>query len=154
MTLAAREPRFGFNTAASQLGETRIVNQEAVPGDQHRPLRSELTALGLALRDPRTPWHAKVLALCVVGYAMSPLDLIPDPIPVLGMLDDLILLPLGIALVHRLIPAAILMDARARVAAGERIVPPGGRLGTGIIVAIWLILALLTVRIAVHLLGW
>jgi uncharacterized membrane protein YkvA (DUF1232 family) len=132
----------------------RTVNQEALPGDHHRPLRSELTALGLALRDPRTPWHAKVLALCVVGYAMSPLDLIPDPIPVLGMLDDLILLPLGIALLRRLIPAVILMDARARVAAGERIVPPGGRLGTGIIVAIWLILALLTVRFAAHLLGW
>jgi hypothetical protein len=70
------------------------------------------------------------------------------------MLDDLILLPLGIALLRRLIPAVILMDARARVAAGERIVPPGGRLGTGIIVAIWLILALLTVRFAAHLLGW
>ncbi len=130
------------------------MSQEASTGDSHRPLRSELTALVLALRDPRTPWYAKVLAFCVVGYAMSPLDLIPDPIPVLGVLDDLILLPLGIALLRRLIPAAILMDARARVAAGERIVPPVGWLGTGIIVAIWLILALLTVRTAARLLGW
>ncbi len=129
------------------------MDQQTPHGDRRRSLRAEVTALGFALTDPRTPWHVKALALCVVGYAMSPLDLIPDPIPILGLLDDLILLPLGIALVRRLIPAPILIDAQARVDAGDRMVPPGGRIGTGIIVAVWLALALLALGIAARLLS-
>jgi uncharacterized membrane protein YkvA (DUF1232 family) len=77
-------------------------------------LRREIGALYLAVRDPRTPWYAKLLGLAIVGYALSPLDLIPDPIPVLGYLDDLILLPLAILLVRRLIPPDVLADARQR----------------------------------------
>ena len=79
-----------------------------------KQLKSLITALSNAYRDPRTPWPARIVALCVVGYALSPIDLIPDPIPVLGYLDDLILLPLGVALAVRLIPDAVWAEARAQ----------------------------------------
>ena len=81
-----------------------------------RRLKNEIMTLYLAARDPRTPWYAKVVIACVVAYALSPIDLIPDFIPVLGYLDDLILLPLGIYLALKLIPAEVLIDARRRAA--------------------------------------
>lgn len=73
-----------------------------------------MAVLSLAMKHPDTPWPAKVVAALVVAYALSPLDLIPDFVPVLGYLDDLILLPLGIALAIRLIPAAVLEECRRR----------------------------------------
>ena len=79
-------------------------------------LRDETYALYLASRDPRTPWYAKVMVAAVVGYAASPIDLIPDFIPVLGQLDDLLLVPLGIALAIRMIPREVMVEKR-RVAA-------------------------------------
>lgn len=79
-------------------------------------LKTELKALQIAYRDPRTPWAARACVLLVVGYALSPIDLIPDFIPVLGYLDDLILVPLGLALAIRLIPAEVLADARQTAA--------------------------------------
>src|SRR5918998_6471079 len=82
-----------------------------------RQLKRELYALYLAYKDPRVPWYARLFAACVVGYAFSPIDLIPDPIPVLGYLDDLLLVPLGIALAVRLIPPQVLADCRARAEA-------------------------------------
>ena len=81
-----------------------------------RRLKNEIMTLNLAARDPRTPWHAKAIIVCVVAYALSPIDLIPDFIPVLGYLDDLLLLPLGIYLALKLIPAEVLTDARRRAA--------------------------------------
>ena len=80
-------------------------------------LKREIAALWFALRDPATPWYAKALGVLVVGYAMSPLDLIPDFIPILGYLDDIILLPLGLALLRRLIPAEVMVRCRERAAA-------------------------------------
>jgi uncharacterized membrane protein YkvA (DUF1232 family) len=80
-------------------------------------LRNESYALYLASRDPRTPWYAKLLVAGVVAYAVSPIDLIPDFIPVLGQLDDMILLPIGIALAIRLVPSAVLEEKRAQAAA-------------------------------------
>jgi uncharacterized membrane protein YkvA (DUF1232 family) len=77
-----------------------------------KQLETEVYALYLAGRDPRVPWYAKVLAVCVVAYALSPIDLIPDFIPVLGYVDDLILLPLGIALTLKLIPPDVLTECR------------------------------------------
>ena len=77
-------------------------------------LKREAVALYFAARDPRTPLVAKLLAVAVVAYALSPIDLIPDFIPVIGLLDDLVLLPLGIALVLRLIPPEAMADARAK----------------------------------------
>ncbi|MEA2597099.1 MAG: hypothetical protein QOF01_3568 [Thermomicrobiales bacterium] len=110
-----------------------------------RRLKTELVALSLAYRDPRTPWYAKVVAACVVGYAFSPLDLIPDPIPILGYLDDLVLLPLGIALAIRLIPPAVLADARAQANDPDRPRAPANRLAAAAIVLVWLALAALAV---------
>lgn len=99
-------------------------------------LKTEIGALALAARDPRVPWPAKLLAAALVAYALSPLDLIPDPIPVLGQLDDLLILPLGIWLVLRLVPPAVMADLRARAA-----LPAGGHgrwIAAGAIVALWL----------------
>ena len=72
-----------------------------------------MRAIYFAARDPRTPWYAKALALCVAGYALSPIDLIPDFVPVLGYLDDLVIVPLGILTVLRLIPPEIMAENRA-----------------------------------------
>jgi uncharacterized membrane protein YkvA (DUF1232 family) len=73
-------------------------------------------AIYFAARDPRTPWYAKALALCVAGYALSPIDLIPDFVPVLGYLDDLVIVPLGMLAVLRLIPPEIMAENRAAAA--------------------------------------
>jgi len=108
-----------------------------------RGLKRETYALYLACRDPRTPWIAKTLAACVVAYAFSPLDLIPDAIPVLGYLDDLVLIPLGVVLVRRLIPPEVLEDCRRR--ADERCAGrhPARWVAAAIIVTIWLAVGVL-----------
>src|SRR5436190_23901196 len=82
-----------------------------------RILKRDVVALYLAARDPRVPWYAKIVAACVAAYALSPIDLIPDFIPVLGYLDDIILVPLGIALAIRLIPPAIFQEHRETASA-------------------------------------
>lgn len=105
-----------------------------------RGLKRDVVALWLAARDPRAPWTAKVLAGAVAAYALSPIDLIPDFIPVLGYLDDLVLVPLGIALAVRLIPAPMMADLRARAEALlER---PSSRGAAVVIVILWLAAAL------------
>ncbi len=83
-------------------------------------LREEIFAISLAQKDPRTPWYTKALAVCVVGYAFTPIDLIPDFIPVLGLLDDLVLIPLGVAVVAKLIPAEVLNECRQKAATDLR----------------------------------
>lgn len=80
-------------------------------------LYRDIHVLRLAARDPRLPWHVKLAALCVAFYVLSPIDLIPDFIPVVGYLDELIIVPLGIFLVVKLIPAVILAEHRAAVLA-------------------------------------
>jgi uncharacterized membrane protein YkvA (DUF1232 family) len=82
-------------------------------------LKRELVALYLASRDPRTPWYAKTMIAAVVAYALSPIDLIPDFIPIFGYLDDLVLLPIGIWLAIRMIPPEILQDCRERAATAD-----------------------------------
>ena len=82
-----------------------------------RTIKRDVIAVYLAARDPRMPWYAKVLALCVAGYALSPIDLIPDFIPVLGYLDDVIIVPLGILAVIKLIPPQIMAEHRTAAAA-------------------------------------
>ncbi len=99
-----------------------------------RTLKSDVIALWLAARDPRTPWHAKAVAGVVAAYALSPIDLIPDFIPVLGYLDDLILVPLGIALAARLIPPALFSELRAAAVRSER---PASKLAIVVIVTVW-----------------
>ena len=107
--------------------------------EKARALKRETTALWFALRDPRTPWAARLVGALVVAYALSPIDLIPDFIPVLGLLDDLILLPLGIALCIRLIPADVFEDARRRAIDAE--LRPVNRFAAAVIVLIWIGLA-------------
>jgi uncharacterized membrane protein YkvA (DUF1232 family) len=113
-----------------------------------RQLKLETYAIYLAYRDPRTPWYARLFALCVVGYAFSPIDLIPDPIPILGYLDDLILVPLGIALALRMIPPPVLADCRAQAQAATGQDRPRSWIAAVVVVAIWLLCA-----VAVVLLG-
>jgi uncharacterized membrane protein YkvA (DUF1232 family) len=120
-----------------------------------RRIKRDTFALYLACRDPRVPWYAKVLAACVVAYAFSPFDLIPDFIPVLGYLDDLIIVPLGIALVVHLVPPGVMADCRQqaadRIAAGSQ--KPTNWIGAAFIVAVWLLLAALAVRVGLRVSG-
>lgn len=111
-----------------------------------RNLKVEVHALYLAYRDPRVPWYGRVFAACVVAYAFSPLDLIPDPIPVLGYLDDLILVPLGIALALRMIPPHVMEETRAKARAATQAGKPTNWVVAGIIIAVWVLLAWLTIR--------
>ena len=108
-----------------------------------RELKKETYALYLACRHPQTPLFAKIVAACVVGYAFSPIDLIPDFIPVLGLLDDLILIPLGIALVIRLIPPGVFEESRQKASAEMASGKPTNRLAAAIIVIVWISLAVL-----------
>ena len=105
-----------------------------------REMKRDVHALYLAARDPRVPWYAKAVALFVAAYALSPIDLIPDFIPVIGYLDDVIIVPLGIMLAVRLIPPDILAEHRA--AANEAALRPASRTAALVIVAIWIGLAL------------
>ncbi|MBM4269904.1 MAG: DUF1232 domain-containing protein [Deltaproteobacteria bacterium] len=102
-----------------------------------RDLRVEVHALSLAARDPRVPWYAKVLAACIVAYALSPIDLVPDFIPLLGYLDDLVLIPLGVLVVRRLVPTAVLDDCRARSRAAISEGKPVSWVAAAVIVSIW-----------------
>src|SRR5207253_6066917 len=79
-----------------------------------RELKVELIALALAARHPETPWYAKLLVAGCVAYALTPVDLIPDAIPVIGLIDDIIFIPIAVAFAVRFIPAPVLADARAR----------------------------------------
>ena len=106
-------------------------------------LRAQVITLWFCRRHPGTPWAAKLVAAIVVAYALSPIDLIPDFIPVLGLLDDLILVPLGIALAIRLIPRPVWDDARRQADAwlDERRAKPRSYWAAAAIIAIWVALA-------------
>jgi uncharacterized membrane protein YkvA (DUF1232 family) len=99
-------------------------------------LRQEVHAIYLAARDPRVPWYAKALAMAVAGYALSPIDLIPDFIPVLGYLDDLVIVPLGVWAAVSLIPADVLAEYRAIARTAER---PFSRGAAIAIVVVWIV---------------
>ena len=104
-----------------------------------RALKRDVVAVWFAARDPATPWYTRLVALCVAAYALSPIDLIPDFIPVLGYLDDVILLPIGIWLVLRWIPAPVMEAARAKAdAALQR---PVSRCAAVTLIIMWLLLA-------------
>lgn len=107
-----------------------------------RTIRRDVVALWLAARDPRMPWYAKAVAGLVAAYALSPIDLIPDFIPILGYLDDLIIVPLGILLAIRLIPSELLCELRAEAATRSK---PRTSVGLIPILAIWAIAALFSI---------
>ncbi|MGD9839292.1 MAG: YkvA family protein [Afipia sp.] len=111
--------------------------------DWARALKRDVHAVYLASRDPRVPWYAKALAVIVAGYALSPIDLVPDFIPILGYLDDIILVPLGIVLVLKLIPPQIMAEHRASALVQDR---PISRIAALAIVCLWIA--------SVALVGW
>ena len=117
-----------------------------------RNLKTETYALYLAMKHPRTPWYARAVAGCVVAYALSPIDLIPDPIPVLGYLDDMVLVPLGVAIVLRLVPAEVMVECRGQAEELVKKFKPKLWAAAIVVVATWLALAAFLVWLALRLL--
>ena len=105
-----------------------------------KTLRTELYVLYYCARDPRVPWYAKAWIVLVVGYALSPFDLIPDFIPVIGLLDDLLIVPLGIAIAIKLVPKSVLAECRAKAADRIERLPPN-RVAGAIVIVIWIVIA-------------
>jgi uncharacterized membrane protein YkvA (DUF1232 family) len=128
------------------------MNKAAVWKQRLGELKTETYALYLAARDSRVPWYAKLLALAVAAYVLSPIDFIPDFIPVLGYVDDLIIVPLGIALTVKMIPPAVLEEcrhkARETLLQNTRI----SRIGAAAIIFLWVCCGILAVRMAVKFL--
>lgn len=117
-----------------------------------RFLKREIYALSLTARHPRVPWYAKVFALVIVGYALSPIDLIPDFIPVLGYLDDLILIPLAIALLIKMIPHEVMEECSMR--AKTCAVQPGGkRIVVVFIILIWCAIIYFCAKLTLRIIG-
>lgn len=114
-------------------------------------LKTEVYALYLAYKDRRVPWYTRLFAALVVGYAFSPIDLIPDPIPILGYLDDLVLVPLGIALAIKMIPPGILAEHRERAQAVMAAGKPVNWIAAAVVVVVWISLATLAVYLVARL---
>ena len=110
-----------------------------------RQLKTETVALCLAARHPDTPWYAKLFVATIVAYAFSPIDLIPDFVPILGYLDDLVLIPMGIALAIKMVPPPILAECRARAQELVLTGKPVSRVAGIAIVIVWLALAVLCI---------
>lgn len=106
-----------------------------------KKMKQNLLVLYLAYRDPRVPLAAKIMAVCVVAYAFSPVDLIPDFIPILGYLDDLILVPLGVYLTLRLFPSEILEEYRAQAEEHRKDGKPKNWITGALIISLWVVLA-------------
>ena len=115
-------------------------------------LKIETYALSLAYRHPEVPWYAKAFAACVVGYLFSPIDMIPDFIPVLGYLDDLVLVPLGITLALKMIPKVVWEECREEARKTLSQDKPRNWAAAGFIIAIWLILTVLVIVFIVRVL--
>jgi len=116
-----------------------------------RSLKAEAYALYLAYRDPRVPLYARIFAAGVVAYAFSPIDLIPDFIPVIGYLDDLVLVPLGIALALKMIPPPVMEECRARAKEVMAQGKPVSLAAAAVIVVVWLLLAALGIFVLARL---
>ena len=110
-----------------------------------KKFKIEIYAIYLAYKDPRVPWYARIFAACVVGYAFSPIDLIPDPIPILGYLDDLILIPLGVMLTLKMIPKEVMTECRERSKEIMRQGKPVNRIAAIVIIAVWVLFAAIAV---------
>jgi uncharacterized membrane protein YkvA (DUF1232 family) len=121
------------------------MSNETRPPSLATRLRVEAHAVWLVARDPRTPWPARLLCLLIAAYALSPIDLIPDFIPVIGLIDDALLIPAGIWLVGRMLPAGLMDEHRATaLAAANR---PVSKAGALIVIVIWAGFAMLTWRV-------
>ncbi len=122
-----------------------MITVRATLKDHAQRLKADTYAVYFVVQDSRTPWYAKALAAVVVGYALSPIDLVPDFIPVLGYLDDLILVPAGIWLVIKLVPSAVMDESRVRAAALLELDRPVSKTAAAVIVVIWIALSALFV---------
>jgi uncharacterized membrane protein YkvA (DUF1232 family) len=131
--------------------EASSVTVEAWKRRAKDPKR-EVYVLYFACRDPRVPWYAKVLAAGIVGYASSPIDLVPDFIPVLGYLDELLVIPLGVMAVRALIPEVVLAECRERASRMEG--KPRNKIAAAIIVLVWFGLAAAVIYWLVSEVGW
>jgi uncharacterized membrane protein YkvA (DUF1232 family) len=118
---------------------------EHEPASLMKRIRIDAHAAWLAARDPRCPWYARAFGLLVTAYALSPIDLIPDFIPVLGLLDDALLIPLGIWLFVKMLPEGLFEQHRATAAAAAA--RPGSAWGAAIVVTLWVAAALLTANL-------
>jgi uncharacterized membrane protein YkvA (DUF1232 family) len=115
-----------------------------------RTLKTETYALYWAYQDPRVPWYAKVLLALVIAHTLSPIDLIPDFIPILGYLDDLVIVPLGIALARRMVPEAVMVESRAKARAALDDARPTSWVAAAVIITIWVLVAALGVVLIVR----
>ena len=115
--------------------------------ERAKHLKTQTYAIYLASRNPRVPWFAKLLIILVVAHTFSPIDLIPDFIPVLGLLDDLIIAPLGIALAIRMVPPDVMAECYRQAKAGIGQDRPMGWVAAVVIIAIWLLVAALVVTL-------
>ena len=106
-----------------------------------KQLKIEAYALYFACRDPRVPWYARLFVACVVGYAFSPIDLIPDFIPIIGYLDDLVLVPLGLKLALLMIPGNVMIESREKAQEIISQGKPANRVAAIVIISIWALLA-------------
>lgn len=116
--------------------------------DWARTVKRDAHALWLAARDSRVPWYVKIVALAVAAYALSPIDLIPDFIPIIGYLDDLIIVPLGIMIVVRMIPPELMQEFRSEAMAARN--RPVSRVAAGMFLLIWIMCALWFGSLAMH----
>ena len=114
-------------------------------------LKSEVLILYLAYRDPRTPWYARIFTAVIISYALSPIDLIPDFVPVLGLLDDLVLVPVGLLIALKMIPEEVMEDSREKAAALAGAEKPVSRNAAVAIIFIWLLLAILLTHYGLRL---
>ena|SRR5215208_2725855 len=115
-----------------------------------RRLKAETYTLYLAYRHPRTPWYAKVFAALIVGYVFSPIDPIPDFIPIVGLLDELAVVPIGVIIARKMIPEDVFEECREKareVSEGEK---PGSRVAAVVVVAVWLLCVALAVLLALR----
>jgi uncharacterized membrane protein YkvA (DUF1232 family) len=115
-----------------------------------RQLKIETYAIYLAYKDPRVPWYARLFAAGVVAYAFSPIDLVPDPIPILGYLDDLVLVPLGVAIALRMIPESVMAECRERAETAMSEGKPTNWKAAAVIVTVWVLLAVLAIAIVMR----
>jgi uncharacterized membrane protein YkvA (DUF1232 family) len=118
--------------------------------DQAKELQTQTYALYIAYRDPRVPWYARIFAALVVAYAFSPIDLIPDFIPVLGYLDDLILVPIGIGLALKMIPEAVMQESRIKAQQAFREGKPTNWVAAMVVVSLWLLFSALLIWVFIR----
>ncbi len=119
--------------------------------EKSKRLKSETYALCLACKDPRVPWYAKIIIIATVGYALSPIDLIPDFIPILGQLDDLIIVPTGISLAIKMMPKEVIDEYREKAESELSCDKPKSWVDIAIIILIWLLIVYLFLRFVIHI---